>query len=177
MARLHDSPPVPRALALSALATAALSPLAALAQVTPGSSGATTSTSTVQSLSSSTTTTTTFSRDQTFVISGSNITTNGALTMPGPQLGGVVSVQSVPSSLSASSNSVLIQVTGTDFVPVQAVVLNPTLNASVREPDRDFDLAITQSTPGLTQVQRADTNTSTSQITTSLSVFTAPFVP
>jgi hypothetical protein len=176
MGRLHCSLLAPRRL-IAALAATLLAPCATSAQVTPGSSGATTSTSTVQSLSSSTTTTTTFSRDQTFVISGSNIHTNGSLTVPGPALGGVISVESVPSSLASTVNSVQIQVKATDAGSVPAVVLNPALNATVREPDRDFDLAITQSTPGLTQVQRADTNTSTSQVTTSLSVFTAPFVP
>lgn len=177
MARLPCPPLAPPALAVAALAASLLAPLAARAQVTPGSSGATTSTSTVQSLTSSTSTTTTFSRDQTFVISGSNINANGPLTVAGPQLGGVISVESVPSSLSSASNSVQIRVTATDAGPVQAVVLNPALNATVRDPDRDFDLAITQSTPGLTQVQRTDTSTNTSQVTTSLSVFTAPFVP
>jgi hypothetical protein len=60
---------------------------------------------------------------------------------------------------------------------VQAVVLNPSLNVTVRDPERDFDLAITQSTPGLTQVQRTDATTNTTQVNSSLSVFTAPFVP
>jgi hypothetical protein len=175
MTRIRWSHLAPAALAPAALAAALLAPLAATAQQAPGSSGATTSSSTVQSLSTTTTTTTTFSRDQTFVISGSNINTNGNLTVAGPQLGGVISVESLPASL--GSSSMQIQVTATDAGPVQAVVLNPALNATVRDPERDFDLAITQSTPGLTQVQRTDTSTSTTQGTTSLSVFTAPFVP
>lgn len=165
-------------LAHAALAAAALLPsLAATGQVTPGSSGATTSSSSVQSLSTSITTTTTFSRDQTFVISGSNTNTNGSLTISGPPLGGVVGVVATPAVITQGISNIQVQVSATDARPVQAVVLNPSLNATVRDPGRDFDLAITQSTPGLTQVQRTDTTTNTSQVNSSLSVFTAPFVP
>lgn len=178
---------------LSAVLLLALAPLAAPAQVAPGSSGATTSTTHVESLSNTTNTTLTFSRDQTFVISGSNVDINGTLTVPGLPLGGVTSVEVTPASgsfpainfssassdLSSTSTSSReqITITASDAGSVQGVVLNPELNATVRDPDRDFDLAVTQSTPGLTQAQRSETSTSTSQVTTSLSVFTAPFVP
>ena len=60
---------------------------------------------------------------------------------------------------------------------VTALVLNPNLNANVRTAGQDFDLAYTQSTPGLTETNRTDTGTTSSQIQTSLSVFTAPFIP
>lgn len=166
-----------------------LLPLAAGAQVAPGSSGATTSTTTVQSLTNTTSTTLTFSRDQTFVISGSNLNTSGSLTVPGIPLGGVTAVQVSPisaafpsiqfnsGSSSSSGSREQISVTASDAGRVQGLVLNPALNASVRDPDRDFDLAVTQATPGLTQAQRSDTSTNTTQTTSSLSVFTAPFVP
>ncbi|MEB3276092.1 MAG: hypothetical protein VKM92_03905 [Cyanobacteriota bacterium] len=172
----------------------ALAPHAARAQVvTPGSSGATTSTTTVESLSNSSSTTLTFSRDQTFVISGSNVDINGTLTVPGLPLGGVTAVEVTPASVafpslsfsgeaSASSSSSSasreqITITASDAASVQGLVLNPELNATVRDDDRDFDLAVTQSTPGLSQAQRSDTTTTTTQTTSSLSVFTAPFVP
>lgn len=165
----------------------------ASAQVVPGSSGATTSTTSVESLSQTTSTTITFSRDQTFVISGSNVDLNGPLTVPGPALGGVTAVDVTPASAAfpslnfnsgSSTNSASstasrdqISVSAGDAGAVQGLVLNPDLNAAVRDPNLDFDLAVTQSTPGLTQAQRSDTSTTTTQTTSSLSVFTAPFVP
>lgn len=173
MARIRWSPLVQAALAAAAL----LPSFAATAQVTPGSSGATTSSSAVQSLSTTTTTTTTFSRDQTFVISGSNTSINGSLSIAGPPLGGVVGVVATPAVITQGTSTIQVQVSSTDARPVQAVVLNPSLNVTVRDPERDFDLAITQSTPGLTQVQRTDATTNTTQVNSSLSVFTAPFVP
>ena len=51
------------------------------------------------------------------------------------------------------------------------------MNATVTTAGEDFDLAVTQSTPGLTSVDRTETGTTSSQVQTSLSVFTAPFIP
>jgi hypothetical protein len=161
-----------------AVLAALLTPLSALAQMAPGSSGATTSSSSVQSLSTTTTTTVTLSRDQTFVMSGSNINPSGPLTVPGPALGGVTMVNTLPSTLGSSINLSQVNINvASGAAPVQALVLNPGLGITVRDPSRDFDLAVTQSTPGLAKAERSDTNTSTSQVSTSLSVFTAPFVP
>lgn len=169
--------PAPQRLIPLLSATLLLTSLAARAQVTPGSSGATTSSSVVESLSTTTTNTLTFSRDQTFVLSGSNINVNGTITVPGPPLGGINAVEVLPGSASHHQSSQQIRVSASDSGQIHSVVLNPSLNATVRDPDRDFDLAITQSTPGLTQSQRTETDTRTNQTTTSLSVFTAPFVP
>jgi hypothetical protein len=180
----------------------------ALAQaVPPGASGATTTTTYTQSVTRSSSNTATFSRDQTFVISGSNVNINGAITSPGQPLGGVTQVESSPvdtrqlfpvisitstypsdtskglttnfgdATVSSNVSREQITITSSDSATVQGVVLNPNMNATVRDPDRDFDLAVTQSTPGLTQTQRSDTGTTTSQVQTSMSVFTAPFIP
>lgn len=184
------------------------SPLRCWAQaVPPGASGATTTTTYTQSVSRTASNTATFSRDQTFVISGSNVDFNGPITVAGQPLGGVTQVESSPvdprqlfpvisvtsldptaagsgfttnfgaATVSSSVSREQITITSSDSASVQGVVLNPTMNATVRDPDRDFDLAVTQSTPGLTQTQRSDTGTTTSQLQTSLSVFTAPFIP
>ncbi|MCS5690755.1 hypothetical protein NZK33_02000 [Cyanobium sp. FGCU-6] len=169
-------PPPHRLIPLLAAALL-LTPLASRAQVAPGSSGATTSSSTVESLSTTTTNTLTFSRDQTFVLSGSNININGTITVPGPPLGGINAVEVLPASAARQQSSQQIRVSASDAGQIHSVVLNPSLNATVREPDLDFDLAITQAAPGLTQSQRTDTDNRTNQTTTSLSVFTAPFVP
>lgn len=178
---MHRFPPcrLLRALLLAPLAATAplvlLAPRAAFAQMSPGSSGATTSTTSVQSVSTTTSTTLTFSRDQTLVISGSNIHINGPLTVPGAPLGGVSAIQISPATVTSSRDQ--IQLSGSDAAPVRAVVLNPELNATVRDPERDFDLAITQSSPGLSQSQHSVTENRTIQSSSSLSVFTAPFVP
>lgn len=187
---------------------AALSWSPALAQaIPPGASGATTTTTYTQSVTRSSSNTATFSRDQTFVISGSNVNINGAITGPGQTLGGVTHVESSPvdtrqlfpvisitstypsdsskglttnfgdATVSSNVSREQISITSSDSATVQGVVLNPNMNATVRDPDRDFDLAVTQSTPGLTQTQRTETGTTTSQVQTSMSVFTAPFIP
>lgn len=186
-------PSSPRLLPPVALLAGLLAAAPAWSQVAPGSSGATTTTTSVESVSNTSTTTLTFSRDQTFVISGSNVALNGNLTVPGQPLGGVTSVEVTPASaafpsvsfagdastVSAASTASReqITITASDAASVQGLVLNPELNASVGDATLDFDLAVTQSTPGLTQVQRSDTSTNTTQLSTSLSVFTAPFVP
>lgn len=175
--------------------------------VPPGASGATTTTTYTQSVTNTTSNTATFGRDQTFVISGSNVNFAGAITAAGQPLGGVTQVDTTPvdsrqlfpqisvtstypsssgqglttnfgaASTSSTVSREQISITSSDAASVQGLVLNPNLNASIRDPDRDFDLAVTQSTPGLTQVKREDSGTTTSQLQTSLSVFTAPFIP
>lgn len=162
-----------RRLLRAAVLLVAITPLAGRAQVAPGSSGATTSTTTSQVVTSTTTNTLTLSRDQTFVISGSNININGTLTIPGAPLGGITAVDVDNTNSSGTS----ISVTSSDSPPVQGLVLNPNLNATVRDPQVDFDLAVTQATPGLTQASRSTTESTTTQTQSSLSVFTAPFVP
>lgn len=190
------------------LSLAALSwPLRAIAQVPPGASGATTSTTYTQSVTRTASNTTTFSRDQTFVISGSNVNITGAITAPGSPLGGVTQIESTPvdtrqlfpvisitsnepnssssglttnfgaATVSSNVSREQITITSSDSATVQGVVLNPNMSATVRDPALDFDLAVTQSTPGLTQTQRSDTGSTTSQVQTSMSVFTAPFIP
>jgi hypothetical protein len=184
------------------------SPLRSIAQVVPpGASGATTTTTYTQSVSRTASNTATFSRDQTFVLSGSNVNFNGAITTAGQPLGGVTQVESSPvdtrqlfpvisitstypstssdglttnfgaATVSSNVSREQITITSSDSASVQGVVLNPNMNATVRDPAQDFDLAITQSTPGLTQTKRDDTGTTTSQLQTSMSVFTAPFIP
>jgi hypothetical protein len=175
--------------------------------VPPGASGATTTTTYTQSVTRTSSNTATFSRDQTFVISGSNVNFNGSITTAGQPLGGVTQVESSPvdarqlfpvisitstypsdssdglttnfgaSNVSSTVSRERIRISSSDSASVQGVVLNPNMNATIRDPERDFDLAITQSTPGLTQTQRTETGTTTSQLQTSLSVFTAPFIP
>lgn len=191
------------------LSLAALTwPFRALAQaVPPGASGATTSTTYTQSVTRSSSNTATFSRDQTFVISGSNVNITGSITAPGQLLGGVTQIESSPvdtrqlfpvisvtstypsdtsqglttnfgaATVSSNVSREQITITSSDSASVQGVVLNPNMNATVRDPGLDFDLAVTQSTPGLTQTQRSDTGSTTSQVQTSMSVFTAPFIP
>lgn len=180
---------------------------AAAQAVPPGASGATTSTTYTQSVTRTSSNTATFSRDQTFVISGSNVNINGSITAAGQPLGGVTQVESSPvntsqlfpvmsvtstypsdtsqglttnfgaATVSSNVSREQISITSSDSASVQGVVLNPNMNATIRDPNRDFDLAVTQSTPGLTQTQRSDTGTTTSQVQTSMSVFTAPFIP
>mgnify|MGYP007096401066 FL=1 len=175
--------------------------------VPPGASGATTTTTYTQSVTRTASNTATFSRDQTFVISGSNVNINGAITSPGQPLGGVTQVVSSPvdtrqlfpaikitstypsdtskglttnfgdASVTSNVSREQISITSSDSASVQGVVLNPNMNATIRDPNQDFDLAVTQSTPGLTQTQRSETGTTTSQVQTSMSVFTAPFIP
>lgn len=197
-----------RSSAVVLLVTASAWSSRAMAQaVPPGASGATTTTTYTQSVSRSSSNTATFSRDQTFVISGSNVNINGAITAPGQPLGGVTQVDSSPvdtrqlfpvisitstypsdsskalttnfgeATVSSNVSREQISITSSDSATVQGVVLNPNMNATIRDPDRDFDLAVTQSTPGLTQSERSDTGTTTSQLQTSMSVFTAPFIP
>lgn len=175
--------------------------------VPPGASGSTTTSVYTQSVTRSSSTTANFSRDQSVVISGSNISFNGNITSSGGVLGGITRVTNAPidnqqlfpkltieaespnqstKSLkstfdeaqvsSAVSRNDITLVTD-DNSNVTALVLNPDLNANVRTAGQDFDLAYTQSTPGLTETNRTDTGTTSSQIQTSLSVFTAPFIP
>ena len=175
--------------------------------VPPGASGSTTTSVYTQSVTRSSSTTANFSRDQSVVISGSNISFNGNITTSGGVLGGVTQVTNAPidnqqlfpkltieaespnqstKSLkstfdeaqvsSAVSRNDITLVTD-DNSNVTALVLNPDLDAKVRTAGQDFDLAYTQSTPGLTETNRTDTGTTSSQIQTSLSVFTAPFIP
>ena len=175
--------------------------------VPPGASGSTTTSAYTQSVTRTSATTANFSRDQTLVISGSNVTLNGAITKKGGILGGVRSVTNSPidnkqlfpsivttakssglatdslestfgkARISSASSRNDITLTSSDGANVSALVLNPNMNASVRTAGEDFDLALTQSTPGLTSVERSETGTTTSQVQTSLSVFTAPFIP
>ena len=157
--------------------------------------------------SRSTATTANFSRDQTFVISGSNVALNGAITSSGGILGGVTTVTNSPvdnkqlfpqvnigaassglstsnlsssfgeAQISSASSRNDITLTSSDNANVTALVLNPNMNATVRTAGEDFDLAVTQSTPGITSTDRTETGTTSSQVQTSLSVFTAPFIP
>ena len=175
--------------------------------VPPGASGSTTTSVYTQSVTRSSSTTANFSRDQSVVISGSNINFNGSITAPGGKLGGVTQVTNAPidnqqlfpklaitaSSPNQSTKSLTssfdeaavssavsrndITLVTDDNSDVTALVLNPNLNATVRTAGQDFDLAYTQSTTGLTETNRTDTGTTSSQIQTSLSVFTAPFIP
>ena len=175
--------------------------------VPPGASGSTTSSVYTQSVTRTSATTANFSRDQTFVISGSNVDFTGAITASGGVLGGVNSVTNSPvdnkqlfpsiditaksdglatddlsssfsqAKISSASSRNDITLTSTDNAAVTALVLNPGMSATVRTAGEDFDLAVTQSTPGLTSVDRTESGTTSSQVQTSLSVFTAPFIP
>ena len=175
--------------------------------VPPGASGSTTSSVYTQSVTRSSATTANFSRDQTFVISGSNVDVGGSITATGGILGGVNSVTNSPidnrqlfpeiditaksdglatddltssfgkAQISSASSRNDITLTSSDNASVSALVLNPNMTATVRTAGEDFDLALTQSTPGLTSVDRTETGTTSSQVQTSLSVFTAPFIP
>jgi hypothetical protein len=188
------------------LASSSLTPCFAQL-VPPGASGSTTTSVYTQSVTRSSSTTANFSRDQSAVISGSNINFKGNITKAGGVLGGITSVTNSPIdnqqlfpklSINASSpnqstkrlNSTFgeaavssavsrndITLVSDDNSDVTALVLNPNLNAKVRKAGKDFDLAYTQSTPGLTESNRTDTGTTSSQVQTSLSVFTAPFIP
>ena len=64
--------------------------------VPPGASGSTTTSVYTQSVTRSSSTTANFSRDQSLVLSGSNITLNGPITRKGGILGGVTSVTTSP---------------------------------------------------------------------------------
>ena len=175
--------------------------------VPPGASGSTTTSVYTQSATRTSATTANFSRDQSFVISGSNVTLSNAITASGGTLGGVTSVTNSPidnkqlfpsidiqatssglatdnlkstfgeAKISSASSRNDITLTSSDNASVTALVLNPNMNATVRTAGEDFDLALTQSTPGLTSVDRTETGTTSSQVQTSLSVFTAPFIP
>ena len=175
--------------------------------VPPGASGSTTTSVYTQSVTRTSATTANFSRDQTFVISGSNVDFSGAITASGGVLGGVNSVTNSPvdnkqlfpsiditaksdglatddlsssfsqAKISSASSRNDITLTSTDNAAVTALVLNPGMSATVRTAGEDFDLAVTQSTPGLTSVDRTESGTTSSQVQTSLSVFTAPFIP
>ena len=190
------------ALGSSLIATSASAQL-----VPPGASGSTTSSVYTQSVTRTSSTTANFSRDQTFVISGSNVQFAGAITSSGGVLGGVNSVTNSPvdnkqlfpsiditaksdglatddlsssfseAKISSASSRNDITLTSSDNAAVTALALNPNLGATVRTAGEDFDLAVTQSTPGLTSVDRTETGTTSSQVQTSLSVFTAPFLP
>ena len=175
--------------------------------VPPGASGSTTTSVYTQSVTRTSATTANFSRDQTFVISGSNVALNGAITSSGGILGGVTTVTNSPvdnkqlfpqvnigaassglstsnlsscfgeAKISSASSRNDITLTSSDNANVTALVLNPNMNATVRTAGEDFDLAVTQSTPGITSTDRTETGTTSSQVQTSLSVFTAPFIP
>lgn len=190
------------ALGSSLLATSASAQL-----VPPGASGSTTTSVYTQSVTRTSSTTANFSRDQTFVISGSNVTLSNGITSSGGILGGVKSVTNSPvdnkqlfpsiditaksdglatddlsssfseAKISSASSRNDITLTNSDNASVTALVLNPNMNATVTTAGEDFDLAVTQSTPGLTSVDRTESGTTSSQVQTSLSVFTAPFIP
>ena len=190
------------ALTSSLIATSASAQL-----VPPGASGSTTTSVYTQSVTRTSSTTANFSRDQSFVVSGSNVALGGAITASGGVLGGVNSVTNSPvdnkqlfpsiditaasdglatdnltssfgeAKISSASSRNDITLTSSDNASVTALVLNPNLNATVRTAGEDFDFALTQSTPGLTSVDRTESGTTSSQVQTSLSVFTAPFIP
>ena len=175
--------------------------------VPPGASGSTTTSAYTQSVTRTSATTSNFSRDQTFVISGSNVSLSGSITAKGGTLGGVTSVTNSPidnkqlfpsittratssglatdnlksrfgeAKISSASSRNDITLTSSDNTVVTSLVLNPNLDVTARTAGEDFDLALTQSTPGLTSVDRTETGTTSSQVQTSLSVFTAPFIP
>ncbi len=194
-------------LGFALIATSALGTPCFAQLVPPGASGSTTTSVYTQSVTRSSSTTANFSRDQSLILSGSNINVNGNITTAGGTLGGVTSVTNSPidntqlfpdlditaTSPGQSTNQLTsnfgkaevssavsrndITLVTSDNSAVTAVVLNPNLNATVATAGQDFDLALTQSTTGLTEVNRTDTGTTSSQIQTSLSVFTAPFIP
>lgn len=190
-----------------ALGSSLIAASASAQLVPPGASGSTTSSVYTQSVTRTSSTTANISRDQTFVISGSNVDFARSITAAGGVLGGVNRVKNSPidnkqlfpsiditaksdglatddlsssfskAKISSASSRNDITLTSTDNAAVSALVLNPGMNAKVRTAGEDFDLAVTQSTPGLTSVERTETGTTSSQVQTSLSVFTAPFIP
>ena len=190
-----------------ALCSSLLGTSASAQLVPPGASGSTTTSVYTQSVTRTSSTTANFSRDQTFVISGSNVTLSNGITSSGGILGGVKSVTNSPvdnkqlfpsiditaksdglatddlsssfseAKISSASSRNDITLTNSDNASVTALVLNPNMNATVTTAGEDFDLAVTQSTPGLTSVDRTESGTTSSQVQTSLSVFTAPFIP
>ena len=91
-----------------ALGSSLIAASASAQLVPPGASGSTTTSVYTQSVTRTSATTANFSRDQTFVISGSNVDFTGSITAGGGVLGGVNSVTNSPVTINSSSRQLIL---------------------------------------------------------------------